>query len=207
MKIFKNFVPLVLGMLALFAGCDKAENNDDGNYYSGRVITLTGVDRQRYNIVELTYVPKNDTLQVGNKVSFSTTDLGQAVYNGKNIDFQILACRRWIGPATADHLWPHYVAVVRSGRNGYPKIYSYTGVVIKAPETAPDKYRPYEGVVRIQTVETGDSLTANTEIAFDARDYGRKVEKGEIVCFRILSCSKAETSSPAYYAVIQPCKE
>lgn len=109
------FTVFALFLLLGATGCEKEFNKS--NCYTGEVITLFGVGHERYNIVTITKVPSKYSLPVGTTIAFDIERYGKKVEIGDIIDFEISMYEKWVGPATADHLWPEYVGIIKSCKN------------------------------------------------------------------------------------------
>ena len=101
-------------MLLLIGGAGCEKEIDKSDCYTGEVITLFGVGHERYNIVTITKVSNKHSLPVGTTIAFDIEKYGKKVKIGDIIDFEILMYEKWVSPATADHLWPKYVGIIKS---------------------------------------------------------------------------------------------
>ena len=110
----KTVLFTLFALFLLIGGVGCANKIDKSDCYIGEVITLFGVGHERYNIVTITKVPNKHSLPVGTTIAFDIERYGKKVEIGNIIDFEILMYEKWVGPATADHLWPGYVGVIKS---------------------------------------------------------------------------------------------
>ncbi|MDD4427167.1 MAG: hypothetical protein PHG64_02085 [Paludibacter sp.] len=102
-KTFLFFV-IALFLMGMGVGCEKEKNELD--CYTGKIIQLKG---KCNSIVKITSAPKNG-LSIGETVSFNSDLLNQDLKIGSIIEFKIIQYEKWNGPATADCIWPTYIA-------------------------------------------------------------------------------------------------
>ena len=114
----KKVIIIIGSVFLLFflivAGC-----NNDGQYpscYEGKVVSLNHGDGCN-NIIEIVKAINNDGLSTGSTITFNpdlyegTLKVGDVVY------FKIIQYEKWVGPGTANCLWPGFIGQIEFCNN------------------------------------------------------------------------------------------
>ena len=112
MKAPKTIFSVIALCLVIVMGC---KNDYPVDYYKGKIIALNN-HIAFSDIIEIQQSVE-DGLPVGQTISvgIQLTDKGYKV--GDVIYFKIISSQKWVGPETADHLWPGYTGVVELDEN------------------------------------------------------------------------------------------
>lgn len=114
MKALSLKVSTFLMLFALMgAGCEKEE---DLRCYKGKVVSINQ-QNSCHNIIEIIEIAKGSELMAGNTISFETASYKGALKIGNIVFFKIIEYEDWVGPATANCLWPQYVGQIEICNN------------------------------------------------------------------------------------------
>lgn len=109
-NLFSFFLFLLLICAVLLGkGCKDIEQ--DLFCYQGKVVTLNQGEGCN-NIIEIIEPAKNGELSAGVTISFDPNLYSLALEVGDVVSFKIVQYEEWVGPATADCLWPQYIAQI-----------------------------------------------------------------------------------------------
>ena len=101
------FFPLALG-----TSCN-TEVNLENIKYEGKILSLIkNNNNERYNIILITSSTSRKGVPVGSSIGFYDRDFGEKMHEGDIVHFRVPMFKKWVGPETADHLWPEYVGVI-----------------------------------------------------------------------------------------------
>lgn len=109
-----NISFILLFLSFMWAGCEKDERNP--LCYQGKVVSLNQGDRC-YNIIEIIETIKDGEIAVGNTISFDPKLYEATLKVGDVVCFKINKYEDWVGPATADCLWPRFTAQIEFCKN------------------------------------------------------------------------------------------
>ena len=106
------FFPLALG-----TSCN-TEVNLENIKYEGKILSLIkNNNNERYNIILITRSTSKKGVPVGSSIGFYDRDFGEKMNEGDIVHFRVPIFQKWVGPETADHLWPHYVGMIKFYEN------------------------------------------------------------------------------------------
>ena len=98
--------------LALGTSCN-TEVNFENIKYEGKVLSLIkSNNHEHYNIILITRSTSRKGVPVGSSIGFYDRDFGEKMNEGDIVHFRVPMLKKWVGPETADHLWPEYVGVI-----------------------------------------------------------------------------------------------
>ena len=101
------FFPLALG-----TSCN-TEVNSENIKYEGKILSLIkSNNNEHYNIILITRSTSKKGVPVGSSIGFYDRDFGEKMNEGDIVHFRVPMFKKWVGPETADHLWPEYVGVI-----------------------------------------------------------------------------------------------
>ncbi|WP_372935987.1 hypothetical protein [Mariniphaga sediminis] len=107
--LFLALFLLPLCLLLLGAGCEKDER--DSFCYQGKVITLNLGDGCP-NIIKITEPVENGNLVKNATISFNPDLYEGTLKVGDVVLFKVLEYEQWVGPATANCLWPEFTGQI-----------------------------------------------------------------------------------------------
>lgn len=106
------FFPLALG-----TSCN-TEVNFEKIKYEGKILSLIkSNNNEHYNIILITRSTSKKGVPVGSSIGFYDRDFGERMNEGDIVHFRVPMFQEWVGPETADHLWPQYVGVIKFYEN------------------------------------------------------------------------------------------
>ncbi|HHT23121.1 MAG TPA: hypothetical protein GXZ87_07405 [Bacteroidales bacterium] len=101
------FTVIALFLLIGGVGCEKDIQND---CYSGIIVSLN--ERNACNDIVKIDKSIDNGLSVGTNLAFYSGLFDRKLEIGETIYFKVLSYEKWVGPANASCLWPHYVAQI-----------------------------------------------------------------------------------------------
>lgn len=105
---------IFLIMLLAGAGCD-----NDKQYihcYEGEVVSVNQGNGCDY-IIKILKTPNNHELPIGTTLAFDPELYKEELNMGDIVYFNIIQYEDWVGPATANCLWPKYAAQIKFCNN------------------------------------------------------------------------------------------
>ncbi|HEX2926115.1 MAG TPA: hypothetical protein VHP38_07650 [Ruminiclostridium sp.] len=107
----KATVKICIFLLFFFLvhGCE--EKRHDTSCYKGKVVSLNAGDGC-FNILEIIESINDGDLHNGSTITFDPKLSEKTIKVGDNITFNIVQFEDWVGPATANCLWPQYIAQI-----------------------------------------------------------------------------------------------
>ena len=106
------FFPLALG-----TSCN-TEVNSENIKYEGKILSLIkSNNNEHYNIILITRSTSKKGVPMGSSIGFYDRDFGEKMNEGDIVHFRVPMLKKWVGPETADHLWPEYVGMIKFYEN------------------------------------------------------------------------------------------
>jgi hypothetical protein len=100
---------LPLCVVLLGTGCEKDKR--DSFCYQGKVVTLNQGDGCQ-NIIEITKSAENGSLAKDATLSFNPDLYEGTLKVGDIVLFKVFEYEQWVGPATANCLWPEFTGQI-----------------------------------------------------------------------------------------------
>jgi len=112
MKAYKTIISVIVLCFVIVIGC---KNEYPVDYYKGKIIALNN-HIAFSDIIEIQHsvedgLPVGQTISVGVQLTDKGYKLGDVIY------FKIISYQKWVGPETAEHLWPGYTGTVELYEN------------------------------------------------------------------------------------------
>jgi len=79
--------------------------------YKGKVVSLNQGDGCN-NILEIVNTIDNNVFPLGTKITFDPKLFSKKLNRGDFVFFKIIQYEEWVGPSTANCLWPKYTAQI-----------------------------------------------------------------------------------------------
>ena len=100
------FTVITLLIMIVGMGCEIETPKD---CYSGTIVSLNESRNGCNNIVRIDKALENG-IPTGTTLAFNASVFDKKLKLGETIYFKVINYERWVGPATADCLWPYYMA-------------------------------------------------------------------------------------------------